>query len=281
MSQLDFADFFNQAEDPAPAPVVLNPPASVRDPSPVHRMMSIETARKQFVSVFRHTARHLRRWDVFSDFITLTASELDLATIRAPESMERCRKICGRYRPEDIQDLHRLFSLMVNALEAKFHDFLGAIFMELELGDGRQGQYFTPYSVQSLMARMLMPGVEEAVKREGLFTLSEPTCGAGGMVVAVAECMLEAGMNPSEQMFVNCIDIDPVAADMAFIQLSLLGIPAEVITGNTLTMQFSRVRYTPVYYINGFEERLKAQRRINAMMDFLRSLSDGPVNTGP
>ena len=222
---------------------------------------------------------HLRRWDVFSYFITLTASELDLATIRAPESMERCRKICGRYRPEDIQDLHRLFSLMVSALEAKFHDFLGAIFMEL--GDGRQGQYFTPYSVQSLMARMLMPGVQEAVKREGLFTLSEPTCGAGGMVVAVAECMLEAGLNPSEQMFVNCIDIDPVAADMAFIQLSLLGIPAEVITGNTLTMQFSRVRYTPVYYINRFEERLKAQRRINAMMDFLRSLSDGPVNTGP
>ncbi len=70
--------------------------------------------------------------------------------------MARCRKICGRYRPEDIQDLHRLFGLMVSALEAKFHDFLGAIFMELELGDGRQGQYFTPYSVQSLMARMLM-----------------------------------------------------------------------------------------------------------------------------
>ncbi|MDC7861452.1 N-6 DNA methylase [Pantoea ananatis] len=243
--------------------------------------MSIETARKQFVSVFRHTACHLRRWDVFSDFITLAASELDLATIHAPESMARCRKICGRYRPEDISDLHRLFGMMVSTLEANFHDFLGAIFMELELGDGRQGQYFTPYSVQSLMARMLMPGVQEAVKREGLFTLSEPTCGAGGMVVAVAECMLEAGLNPSEQMFASCIDIDPVAADMAFIQLSLLGIPAEVITGNTLTLKFSRVRYTPVYYANDFGERLKTQRRINAMMDFMRSLSDGQVNAGP
>ena len=274
MSQLDFADFFNQAEDPAPAPVVLNQSAPACDPSPVHRMMSIETARKQFVSVFRHTARHLRRWDVFSDFITLAASELDLATIRAPESMARCRKICGRYRPDDISDLHRLFGLMVSALEAKFHDFLGAIFMELELGDGRQGQYFTPYSVQSMMARMLMPGAEDAVRREGFFTLSEPTCGAGGMVVAVAECMLEAGLNPSEQMFASCIDIDPVAADMAFIQLSLLGIPAEVITGNTLTLKLSRVRYTPVYYANDFGERLKTQRRINAMMDFMRSLSD-------
>lgn len=281
MSQLDFADFFNQAEDPAPVPVVVPVAAAACEPSPAHRMMSIETARKQFVSVFRHTARHLRRWDVFSDFITLAASELDLATIRSPESMARCRKICGRYRPEDISDLHRLFGLMVSALEAKFHDFLGAIFMELELGDGRQGQYFTPYSVQSLMARMLMPGVQDAVRREGFFTLSEPTCGAGGMGVAVAECMLEAGLNPSEQMFASCIDIDPVAADMAFIQLSLLGIPAEVITGNTLTLKLSRVRYTPVYYANDFGERLKTQRRINAMMDFLRSLSDGPVNSGP
>jgi len=34
--------------------------------------------------------------------------------------------------------------------------------------------------------------------------------------------------------------------------LSLLGIAAEVVTGNTLTMQFNRVRYTPVYYFNDF-----------------------------
>lgn len=132
--------------------------------------------------------------------------------------------------------------------------------MVLELGDDRRGQYFTPYNVQSLLARLLMPGAQESIEREGFFTLSEPTCGAGGMVVAYAECMLEAGLNPSTQMFVSCIDIDPIAADMAYIQLSLLGIPAEVTTGNTLTLQFNRVRYTPVYYLNDFEQRLNDQR---------------------
>jgi hypothetical protein len=45
---------------------------------------------------------------------------------------------------------------------------------------------------------------------------------------------------------------------MAFIQLSLLGIAAEVVTGNTLTLEFNRVRYTPAYYLNDFEECLKA-----------------------
>lgn len=56
------------------------------------------------------------------------------------------------------------------------------------------------------------------------------------------------------------------------IQLSLPGIPAEVVTGNTLTLEARRVRYTPVYYLNNFENRLSEQRRIRAMREFLRGL---------
>lgn len=107
--------------------------------------------------------------------------------------------------------------------------------MELELGDNFRGQHFTPYSVQ---------------------------------------CLLEADINPSMHMFGNCIDIDPMAADMAFIQLSLLGIAAEVVTGNTLTMQFRRVRYTPVYYFNEFEKRLADQNRSRAMLEFMRGIPE-------
>lgn len=177
--------------------------------------------------------------------MSLAASELDMARIRTPESMEHCWKICARYEASDIANMREMFCLMACALEAKFHDFLGAIFMELELGDKYRGQYFTPYSVQCLMARMLMPGVRDTIRREGIATVSDPACGAAGMLIAYAECLLEADINPSMHMFGSCIDIDPVAADMAFIQLSLLGIAAEVVTGNTLTMQFNRVRYTP------------------------------------
>lgn len=101
------------------------------------------------------------RWEVFSDFLSLAASELDMARIRTTESMEHCRKICARYEASDIANMQEMFCLMVCALEAKFHDFLGAIFMELELGDNFRGQYFTPYSVQCLMARLLMPGVRD------------------------------------------------------------------------------------------------------------------------
>lgn len=273
MSQLSFASFFDQAKEAAPATPAKPVMPAVNALTTPHRMMTTDEARRQFISVFRDTARNLRRWEVFSDFITLAASELDMARIRTPDNIERSREICAKYSGSDISNLHALFGLMVCALETKFHDFLGAIFMELELGDDRNGQYFTPYYLQSLMAKLLMPDVEQTIRLEGFVIVSDPASGAAGMIVAYAENLLQAGYNPSEHMFGSCIDIDPIAADMAFIQLSLLGIPAEVVTGNTLTMQLNRVRYTPVYYINDFEKRLDDQRRINAMREFMRGMT--------
>lgn len=274
MSQLSFASVFDQAKVAAPArpakPVLPAVNAQIKP----HRMLTIDEARRQFIRVFRDTARNLRRWEVFSDFITLAASELDLARIRMPENMESSREICAKYGDSDIRNLHELFCLMVCALEAKFHDFLGAIFMELELGDDRNGQYFTPYHLQSLLAKLVMPDVKQTIRTEGFVTVSDPASGAAGMIIAYAENLLEAGYNPSEQMYAHCVDIDPIAANMSFIQLSLLGIPAQVVTGNSLTLECSRARYTPVYYINNFEKRLDDQRRISAMREFMRSISD-------
>lgn len=271
MSQMSFADFFDQVKHSDAVRTAVQPAPVVPQPLAAPRLMSIDTARKQFIRLFNQTARHLHRWDVFSDFVRLAASELDIARVRTPENIEQSGKICARYDADDIRNFHELFNLMVSALEAKFHDFIGSIFMEQELGSGGMGQYFTPYSVQSMMARMLIPGIQEKIAREGIATISDPACGSAGMIIAYAECLLEADVNPSAHLFASCIDVDPIAADMAFIQLSLLGIAAEVVTGNTLTMQFNRVRYTPVYYLNNFEERLNSQRRIKAMMDFMRN----------
>jgi hypothetical protein len=91
MSQLSFESLFlaDQA-DPQPR---------ASDPA---RMLSPAEARKQFASVFRQTAKNMRRSEVFRDFITLAASELDMARIRSPENIENSRRICGRYQPDDL-----------------------------------------------------------------------------------------------------------------------------------------------------------------------------------
>lgn len=200
MSQLSFASFFDQAkatESPKPErPAVI----TAQTPTPARQRLTIDEARRQFVRVFKDTARNLGRWDVFRDFIKLAASELDLARIRTPENIGSSREICAKYSDSDIKKLHELFCLMVCALEAKFHDFLGAIFMELELGDDRNGQYFTPYQVQSLLARLIKPEIPDSgsvIARQGFVTVSDPASGSAGMIIAYAENLLEAGYNPS------------------------------------------------------------------------------------
>jgi hypothetical protein len=39
-------------------------------------------------------------------------------------------------------------------------------------------------------------------------------------------------------------------------------------------MQFRRVRYTPVYYLNDFEKRLADLNRFRAMRDFMRGIQE-------
>lgn len=272
MSQLSLDDLYS-AFDSAPneaKAVTVNEQITVE---PVAKILLPEEAKKEFIRIFKYTGHHLRRWDVFCDFITLAASELDIARIRTEDNIEKSRKICERYSADDLDNFHKLFCMLVSALEGKFQDFLGSVFMELELGSDDMGQFFTPYCVQSLMAKLVFPDIDDTIKKRGWVELSEPCCGAAGMVIAYVEHMLEAGYNPSEQLFVNCIDIDPIAADMAFIQLSLLGVAAEVITGNTLTMKFNRVRYTPVYYINNWEERIDLRRKVDAMKKIFETLA--------
>jgi N-6 DNA Methylase len=128
-------------------------------------------------------------------------------------------------------------------------DFLGSLFMELELSNHWRGQFFTPYTLCGFMARVTFSpeDLREKVEEQGFVTVMEPACGAGAMIIAFASAMLEAGFNPQQHLHVTAIDVDQTAAYMAFIQLSLLGIPATVYVGNTLTGQMREVLHTPFH----------------------------------
>lgn len=211
MSQLSFESLFlTDQTDQQP-----------RGSAPV-RVLSPAEARKQFASVFRQTAKYMRRSEVFRDFITLAASGLDMARIHSAENIENSRRIYERYQPDDLDAMRHLFCLLVEGLACEMHDFLGALYMEHELGADEMGQYFSRSSISRLLAGLLMPNAQETIKREGWITIDEPACGSAGMIVALAYWMAEAGLNPSEQLYATCTDIDPMVADMAFIQLSLL-----------------------------------------------------------
>ncbi len=98
MSQLSFADVFNMAREAADNSPVIQAGQQIVKRCPRFSAYDERAAsRSRFIRVFKDKpGRHLGRWEVFSDFLSLAASELDMARIRTPESMEHCRKICAR-----------------------------------------------------------------------------------------------------------------------------------------------------------------------------------------
>lgn len=211
----------------------------------------------EFISLFNQTARYHRRYEVFRDFVQMAACALHNAIVHSPELENEYLSIVKRYQREDVERLSQLLGILVLGLSVTPGDFLGRVFMTLELGESRRGQFFTPYDVSRMMAKMTLTGIDKVMAGKPFITVSEPTCGAGGMVIALAEEFVAAGYHLQRQFFVACVDVDPVAAAMCFIQLTLLGIPAEVITGNSLTLQHTRALRTAAYWLNGWQNRLQ------------------------
>ena len=114
-------------------------------------------------------------------------------------------------------------------------DFLGSLFMKLNLGNHWKGQFFTPYSVCKCMAEINAVGVEDKVWDNGYASVNDCACGAGATLIAMANTLKEHGVNYQQNTVFVAQDVDRTAALMCYIQLSLLGCPGYVIVGNTLT----------------------------------------------
>lgn len=211
----------------------------------------------EFLSLFNQTARYHHRYEVFRDFVQIAACALHNGIVHSVTLEEEYLRIAKRYERVDIERLSQLLGVLTLGLSLSPGDFLGRIFMELELGESERGQFFTPYDISRMMAAMTLTDLDKVMADKPFITISEPACGAGGMVIALAEEFMAAGYHLQRQFFVECVDVDPVAASMCFIQLTLLGIPAEVITGNSLTLSHTRVMRTAAYYLHGWQQRLQ------------------------
>jgi hypothetical protein len=90
------------------------------------------------------------------------------------------------------------------------------------------------------------------IPEKGFITLDEPSCGSGSLVLAFAEAMTAKDLNYCEQLVVRATDIDPKCVHMAYIQLSLYGIPAVIIRGETLSLKEYTRWYTPMYILGNW-----------------------------
>ena len=134
------------------------------------------------------------------------------------------------------------------------------------------------------MATMLYGGNGDAIsmlEEKPFITLSEPACGSGSMVLAFVNEMIKECYNPATALWCQCIDIDETSAYMCYLQLALWNVPAQIIIGDTLAMDFKRVLYTPAHYLWNWEYKLQEQEELSQALKLeeLKQKAPPPVFT--
>lgn len=212
-------------------------------------------------------------YTVLSDFFEMSAISIRNAVDYSParqEYEERYLRIIKKY-PENERNkfseaLGAFISLISESIDKKtFYDWAGEMYMNSQTSSKSFGQFFTPYEISKLMAMLTFDCKNFAGKiqqdRNYIISLNEPTCGAGGIIVAAMEVLYNQGINYSWNTFVDCTDIDARCVHMAYVTLSLLGVPAIVRLGNSLTMEYRETWYTPALILSEshFVGQLKKQ----------------------
>jgi len=114
-------------------------------------------------------------------------------------------------------------------------DFLGKLYMSLELGNHWKGQFFTPYNVCECMAGITINDNVQTLEKQEWISVNDPACGAGATLVAAANIFHRKKINYQTQVLFTANDIDRVVAQMCYIQLSLLGCAGWVAVANTIS----------------------------------------------
>ena len=198
-------------------------------------------------------------YQIFSDFVEMAAISISNAVDMGPERQkreDRYMQIVKQYAPEEAAKFPQMLGCLVNQLEDDgISDALGKTYHELELHNKWAGQYFTPFEICLMMAKMTL-GDPIQLPECGYLTVGEPAAGSGAMILAMAAEMKAAGLNYQQNLHVTTTDVDAKCCHMAYIQLSLLHIPAVVIHGNSLSLEEWGRWYTPAHILGDWSHKL-------------------------
>ncbi|MCZ4307028.1 N-6 DNA methylase [Zoogloeaceae bacterium G21618-S1] len=229
----------------------------------------LDMHQQAFIKTLRQVATNRRAHEVFRDFCELSALSFSNAVDRGQFDAREARymEIVAGYTSKQVGLFPLMLAHLTESLSLGFHDALGEIFGALELHSQWHGQFFTPYPVAALMAQLTMPCGPEELPACGFITVCEPAAGAGAMVIAAAEALLSGKVNYQQCMHVTATDVEPTAAHMAYVQFSLLHIPAIVLHGNSLSLETWSHWVTPAHVLGFWDLKLRRSRETSPVIE--------------
>ena len=101
---------------------------------------------KNFLKIFNGLTGKHSRWEIWEDFVTLTAIEISNSTdkVNATERTKMYQTIISKYSAKERDGMAEMLAEVVMGMEQNpDQDFLGSLYMMCELGNDHAGQFFT------------------------------------------------------------------------------------------------------------------------------------------
>ena len=211
-------------------------------------------------------------WELWEDAMIMFATMLSNAVDKRffDKREEMFKNVEGKYSEKEIQLFLQIFAEIVNQLEIEpEQDFLGDLYMQLDLGSHWHGQFFTPYNVCKMMADLQLPA-ELSFEDAKAVTITDCACGGGALLIASAHAyrtkMAKIGLNAQDFVCLYAQDLSMVAALMCYIQISLQGYAGKIKIGDSLlhpmldTDNGSDIWYTPMWFSDVWIQRRAVER---------------------
>lgn len=197
---------------------------------------------RDFIKIIKELDHSKHRDEIFRDFCELTYCALAKNACPFPEQRDKLEaqymEVVGKYRKkDDVRRMPELLGIAITELSTGGCDFLGEISGELGALDARMGQFFTPYEVSRFMAEINLSGIETVIDREGFATLQEPSAGAGGLLIAVADKIESLGYNLETSLWIEAVELSRSTFHMCYLQCAARGLSGRIFHGNTLTLE--------------------------------------------
>ena len=166
---------------------------------------------------------HMHPYDLYRQWL-----EAVWALLNLPSDPQGFRETLDRYTYAQGQELGRLFGLYLVAVEElPFRDILGTLFMRLDIKSVQAGQFFSPYPIAEMMARMQFDrdSFQATVRERGTFSVCDPAVGSGVMLLAFAKVVHDSlGREGTDRLRLYGNDIDQRCVNMCRIQLRMNGL---------------------------------------------------------
>lgn len=166
------------------------------------------------------------RAQAFEDFLHMSVCALSGGAMEEEYLQTVAKHTAGKKGQRGADILARMFGLLVARMEetrTDMKDLLGDLFQGA-ITYGEAGQFLTPMPICRLMAKMTV--AEASVEADRVPTVSDPTCGSGRMLLAVAE-------EHRNWEFVGQ-DVDRRCVQMTALNLAFRDLYGYAIHGNTL-----------------------------------------------